>query len=232
MATSWCSSGFSYKVALILGAWLEAEVFVAPSIVWFLPLITPFPKPVELFSWLWSPLRGCHQRMVFSARLFLFCGLARALSHPYPPPFIAPAKLTKNVLKIMTSWDTTSNISMAIQRGNRCLCQWNSKKQQIGFRGSIWFHFNYSNTHIPKDFQAFGAKAQRRKTLSTSKVFTHTTMITVFPLIRSADIIMLRYILLLHNYFDRLIQSPSFPRNGNFLIFRWFFIQSCCKIAK
>ena len=119
MATSWCSSGFSYKVALILGAWLEAEVFVAPSIVWFLPLITPFPKPVvELFSWLWSPLRGCHQRMVFSARLFLFCGLARALSHPYPPPFIAPAKLTKNVLKIMTSWDKTSNISMAIQRGN------------------------------------------------------------------------------------------------------------------
>lgn len=118
MATSWCSSGFSYKVALILGAWLEAEVFVAPSIVWFLPLITPFPKPVELFSWLWSPLRGCHQRMVFSARLFLFCGLARALSHPYPPPFIAPAKLTKNVLKITTSWDTTSNISMAIQRGN------------------------------------------------------------------------------------------------------------------
>ena len=133
MATSWCSSGFSYKVALILGAWLEAEVFVAPSIVWFLPLITPFPKPVELFSWLWSPLRGCHQRMVFSARLFLFCGLARALSHPYPPPFIAPAKLTKNVLKIITKLRYNFKYLSGHTTMQRCLCHWNSKKTSERF---------------------------------------------------------------------------------------------------
>ena len=142
MATSWCSSGFSYKVALILGAWLEAEVFVAPSIVWFLPLITPFPKPVvELFSWLWSPLRGCHQRMVFSARLFLFCGLARALSHPYPPPFIAPAKLTRNVLEIMKRWDTTSNISVAIQQCNAACVTEIAKNIRKVLEGLIWLNF-------------------------------------------------------------------------------------------